>query len=98
MSTPKPPHTCIDAMHFCIQYILYLVLEADEVEEAHSEVSSLLGLATHLNLISTVRMVLSKRCAEVSHQPCCALVPSIGYSQLLQSLKAELECIQQKGI
>lgn len=58
-----PPHTHIDAMHFCIQYlqyVLYLILETDTVEEVHCEASPLSCFVPNLNLITTVGMVYTE--------------------------------------
>ena len=99
-------HTSMPRTSAYSTYSMYLILEADTVEEVHCEASPLLGLVPNLNLITVVRMMYTKSAlgghrstyALDAHQQCCAARPRIAHSQLFQSLKAGLKCIQQKGI
>ena len=50
-------HTSMPRTSAYSTYSMYLILEADTVEEVHCEASPLLGLVPNLNLITAVRMM-----------------------------------------
>ena len=59
-ATTPHTHRCHALLHTVHTYSMYLVLEADTVEEVHCEASPLLGLVPNLNLITAVRMVYTR--------------------------------------
>lgn len=53
-------HTSMPCTSAYSTYSMYLILEADTVEEVHCEASPLLGLVPNLNLITAVRMMYTR--------------------------------------